>query len=72
MKKEHEIIITKIKQYLETYPDIRFGQALFNLNINQFDVNSPLFDHYFLRDIHTDSDQQIIARIEKTEKLINL
>lgn len=36
MKKEHVIIINKIKEYLESSPDQRFGQALFNLGINEF------------------------------------
>lgn len=36
MKKEHQKILELIKSYLEKNPDQRFGQALFNLNINEF------------------------------------
>lgn len=65
MKKEHEIILTALKQYLESYPNIRFGQALFNLNINQFVNPDPVGGNYDLRDIHSDTDKQIVARLTR-------
>ena len=65
MKKEHQIIIELIESYLEKNPEQRFGQALFNLKINEFeetvDEKKP---NYNLRDIYNDDDQVIINRIE--------
>jgi len=72
MKKEHEIIIELIKSYLEKNPDQRFGQALFNLRINEFqktvDAKNP---NYNLRDIHNDDDQEIVNRIRKQLEWFN-
>jgi hypothetical protein len=66
MKKEHKKIIELIEKYLENQPDLRFGQALFNLKVNEFqetiDDRNPNFD---LRDIYNDSDEEIIERIQK-------
>jgi len=56
-----------LKQYLIKYPDIRFGQALFNLNINQFaDPDNPEACNHYLRDIHSDSDDAILKRVLKS------
>ncbi|WP_438966449.1 hypothetical protein [Flavobacterium sp.] len=66
MKKEHKTIIDLIHNYLENHPDQRFGQALFNLGINEFqkttDPKNPNFD---IRNIHNDKDEEILKRIEK-------
>ena len=35
MKKIHRKIIELISLHLERYPEERFGQAIFNLNINE-------------------------------------
>lgn len=42
-KRYNERILNELKDYLETYPDIRFGQALINLNIVEMnnDINNP-------------------------------
>ena len=60
MKKEHAIIIKAISDLLVAHPELRFGQALFNLNINQFypDGSEP-------RDIFYDTDEIIVKRLRK-------
>lgn len=66
MKKEHKLIIEKINQYLENHPDQRFGQAIFNLGINEFQkTTDPRNPNYNLRDIYNDSDSEINKRIER-------
>lgn len=69
MKKEHQIIINLIGQYLEKNPELRFGQALFNLDINQFKKKKPSNTKEYvppeMRDIYNDDDTEIIGRIEK-------
>lgn len=65
MKKEHQIILDLLEMYLEKNPSQRFGQALFNLGVNEFqettDQRNP---NYNLRDIHNDNDLDIIERIK--------
>ncbi len=73
MKKEHQIIIELIKSYLEKNSDQRFGQALFNLRINEFQKTvDPKYPNYNLRDIHNDDDQEIVSRIQKQLDWFNL
>lgn len=63
MNNEHKKILNFISEYLEHNPDLRFGQALFNLDINTFiESNSESF---ILRDIHGDSDDFILKRINQ-------
>jgi len=58
-------IITALTNYLEENPQARFGQALFNLNINQFaEEKDPSKKDFLLRDIYNDSNERIVARIE--------
>jgi hypothetical protein len=65
MKEEHRIILDLLGSYLEKNPDQRFGQAIFNLRINEFQNNTdPKNPNYNLRDIHNDADSDIIARIK--------
>jgi hypothetical protein len=64
MKKEHTIILEYLKSYLEKNPNQRFGQAVFNLGINEFQkTTDPREPNYNLRDIHNDNDEDIISRI---------
>ena len=64
MKKEHTIILEYLKSYLEKNPNQRFGQAVFNLGINEFQkTTNPREPNYNLRDIHNDNDEDIISRI---------
>jgi len=73
MKKEHQIILDLLKTYLEKNPDQRFGQALFNLRINEFQKTvDPKSPNYTIRDIHNDTDQEIINRIQKQLQWFNL
>ncbi len=68
MKIEHGYILSYLKQYLKANPGIRFGQALGNLDINQFaDPINPGNKEYLLRDIYHDSDEKIIKRIKDQE-----
>lgn len=64
LKKEHQEIIGLISNYLVNNYDLRFGQALFNLRINEFaNKTHPEKENYTIRDIHGDSDDQILKRI---------
>ena len=73
MKKEHELIIEKINQFLENHPDQRFGQVLFNLGINEFQkTTDPKYPNYNLRDIYNDSDLEISMRIERKLEWLHL
>jgi hypothetical protein len=66
MNEEHKIIIDLISNYLEHHPDQRFGQALFNLGVNEFQkTTDPRNPNYNLRDIHNDKDGEILKRIER-------
>jgi len=72
MKKEHKLILDILSSYLERYPDQRFGQAIFNLGINEFIKNDPSRPTYNLRDIYNDEDSVIIKRIENQLEWFNL
>jgi hypothetical protein len=64
MKKEHQEIINRLSNYLKDNPDIRFGQALYNLSINEFaDKTNPETKDFLLRDIYNDSDKKILNRM---------
>lgn len=66
MKDVHVKIMDAIGKYLERNPELRFGQALYNLNINEFaDKKNPERKGHLLRDIHEDSDEKILERIRK-------
>ncbi|PWJ33117.1 hypothetical protein [Sediminitomix flava] len=64
-RKEHQQILDLISDYLSKHYSLRFGQALFNLGINEF-VNKadPSEENFRIRDIHGDSDKEILERIE--------
>ncbi len=59
--KQNEVILSILTQYLKDNPTIRFGQALFNLNINKLSK----WDNHFhlLEDIYNDTDEQILKRM---------
>lgn len=65
LKKEHQEILDLISEYLSNNYDLRFGQAIFNLGINEF-VNKvePAKENYKIRDIHGDADNKILERIK--------
>lgn len=69
MKTEHQDILNLISEYLSNHNDQRFGQALFNLGINEFSNKlNPEIDNYQIRDIHSDSDEKILNRIKSQLK----
>lgn len=71
MKKEHKQILDLISTYLEqpNANHLRFGQALFNLGIIEFaNPINPEEQNHNLRDIHNDSDGNIISRNLKSLK----
>lgn len=68
-KKEHKEILDLISDYLANHYDQRFGQALFNLGINEFTNRlNPEKGNYKMRDIHGDSDMKILQRIKNQLK----
>ena len=69
MTNEHKIILKAIEESLVRDPELRFGQALFNLGINQFvSPDNPEETDYWMRDIHGDKDSAIIERINKQKE----
>lgn len=69
MKQQHLEIIELLTKFLEKNPDQRFGQALFNLSVNEFKKDNE--NEFQLRDIYNDSDDEIILRMKKQiEKLL--
>ncbi len=73
MTDEHKIILKAIEEALNRDPELRFGQALFNLGINQFvNPENPAESDYRVRDIHGDDDITIINRIRKQQEWRNL
>lgn len=64
MKTEHKEILKFITAYLERHPQLRFTQAIFNLDINQ----SPKEPEYQLkglyRDNYSDKDNEVLGRIK--------
>lgn len=58
-------IITIISDYVSKNPNQRFGQLLFNLDINNFKN-----DKNEITDIYNDSDEEILNRMkERLERL---
>lgn len=67
--KNSEAILAILQQYLKENPTIRFGQALFNLNINQFYGSPDAYGNkteygHVLRDIYNDTDETILKRMK--------
>lgn len=49
------------------YPELRFGQLLYNLDINQYaNQDNPSEANHQLRDIHSDSDTKILSRVKNS------
>ena len=67
MKTEHKEILSLIGNYLKKHPELRFGQALSNLEVLEFAEKSFPPEHNLLRDIYNDSDKVILERV-KTAK----
>ena len=70
MKQQHIEIIELITEFLKKHPEQRFGQALFNLAINEFKNDDE--KKFQLRDIYNDSGYEIILRMNKQlQKLLS-
>ena len=68
MNENAKAIIATLTQYLESNPEIRFSQALFNLNINEFaDSNDPSKKEFLLRDIYSDTDRRVLKRMTDSQ-----
>ncbi len=63
MNEAKQEILNIITNYCKENPNQRFGQILFNLNINEFKKDSEE-----IRDIHNDSDKKILERIQSRIK----
>ena len=69
MTEEHRIILKAIEEALNRDPELRFGQAIFNLGINEFvNPDNPAEVDYKMRDIHGDKDSDIITRIKRQQE----
>ncbi len=66
MTAEQKEIFRLLQEILEKYPDFRFGQLLYVLNVTQFsDITNPEHKDFDLRDIFYDSDEYILKRIKE-------
>lgn len=67
MEQYNQKILSALTQYLLDNEHVRFGQALFNLEINQFaNQTNPSQQNYALRDIYGDENEQIYERIKQS------
>jgi hypothetical protein len=65
MSKEGLKIVERILDSMEKNPELRFGQILFNLGINEFvDMANPEKGGHLFRDIYNDTDIDILNRIK--------
>lgn len=63
--KNHQIL-SRLTQHLIDNPKETFGQALFNLGINEFaNKMNPAEAFHKLRDIYNDTNEEILERIKK-------
>ena len=63
MNQTKKEILNILTNYCDKNPEQRFGQILFNLNINEFKEGSEE-----IRDIYNDSDQKILERLQERIK----
>ena len=62
-------IIKLLQKYNEEAPGLRFGQILFNLNVNEFaNKDAPEINNFLCRDIHPDSSKAIYNRMKLAYK----
>ena len=67
MNEAKQEILNIITNYCKENPNQRFGQILFNLNINEFKKDSEE-----IRDVYNDTDKNILERIQtRIEQLKN-
>jgi hypothetical protein len=59
-------IVETLREYLVKNPEIRFTQALYNLDINQFaNKENPGTEKHQLRDPYNDSNKVVLERVKK-------
>jgi hypothetical protein len=59
-------IVETLRDYLIKHPEIRFTQALYNLDINQFaNKENPGTEKHQLRDPYNDSNKVVLERVKK-------
>ena len=63
MNEAKQEILNIIANYCKENPNQRFGQILFNLNINEFKE-----DLEEMRDVYNDSDKKILERVQSRIK----
>lgn len=70
-KQSNKEIINLLTRYMDENPSQRFGQILFNLDINQFkDKADPSRYEHLLRDIYNDLNDDILKRVSDRVGLI--
>lgn len=70
-KQVNKEIINLLTRYVDKNPSQRFGQILFNLDINQFVHKAdPAQYNHLLRDIHNDLSEDILKRVNDRISLI--
>ncbi len=67
MNETQKEILQLISDFMAENPNQRFGQILFNLDINQFKTNKNE-----LKDIYNDLDEEILERIKQRLEKLNL
>lgn len=71
-KQFNKEIINLLTKYADENPSQRFGQILFNLDINQFkDKLDPSKDNHLLRDIYSDLSEDILERVNDRISMLN-
>ncbi|MEI6487751.1 MAG: hypothetical protein WCP52_02245 [Bacteroidota bacterium] len=66
-------IIKLIIEHLEKNPSLRFGQALYNLGVNEDDGKwEPGVKAPGLRDIYNDSDKVVLERVRTRIRILGL
>ncbi len=58
-QESNRLILNKLSEYIEKYPDIRFGQLLADLKILQYNIDGTVMDPW------NDESVDILRRIEK-------
>lgn len=58
-QESNRLILNKLSEYIEKYPDIRFGQLLVDLKILQYNIDGTTMDPW------NDESVDILRRIEK-------
>ncbi len=73
MNESTEEILELLTAYLKQYPDTRFTEALFNLNITEFqDSECPSCPRPLLKCNIVDDDREVLLRMLGSSALDNL